>query len=642
MSVTWLHISDFHFKAGDPYDRDVVLHALIQSIRYFHEQGRRPDLIFATGDIAHSGKSEEYELATKFFDEILEATSLTRDRLFVVPGNHDIDREIGKRLPRTLDTNEEATGYFRPNTYQPHFNKLASYQKWYDAYFSGIRKFPSDTTCTKIEYISINGQTFEILLINSALFAQDDHDHGKLWLGRRCLDEVLPKHRTNNNSIRLTLLHHPLDWLHEKECANIESKLTTYSDLILRGHLHKTDIKRIALESASVLQFAAGAAYQTKNYPNKAMYGTVNGVSVEIFPIRYEDEPEEIWTLDTSVFPKAPGYIRHFKLPDKSTPSPAKSIGNTDLPAQETIAADDDFSELPADHELLLLADELLSASSAHAFFEALQKGYEKHLSGNTVPVNAHEMVKQFAKCSPSRVKNLFFTVRRGLEIISSTELDLPTRAHINKTAGVLYLLAACRLISSKAHAKAVTAAGTCDKIIHAATNIEMVCAVIATALFGGEIQVVLSDDDSYPVPKYTFKVKNQILDDYATDNFERAAYVAILCNSKNSTKLALDTGPLTNAERQQLQVKIDVIREYEKSPLTLILNGDFSKDACNQFANNYLVPVVIPDSEFATNLLGISPDYLNESIKEFWVFKDEIVGNQHEKPTKDSASASQ
>jgi len=25
MSLTWLHVSDFHFKAGDPYDRDVVL-----------------------------------------------------------------------------------------------------------------------------------------------------------------------------------------------------------------------------------------------------------------------------------------------------------------------------------------------------------------------------------------------------------------------------------------------------------------------------------------------------------------------------------------------------------------------------------------------------------------------------------------
>ena len=32
MPITWLHISDFHIRAGDPYDRDVVLRALVKSV----------------------------------------------------------------------------------------------------------------------------------------------------------------------------------------------------------------------------------------------------------------------------------------------------------------------------------------------------------------------------------------------------------------------------------------------------------------------------------------------------------------------------------------------------------------------------------------------------------------------------------
>ena len=55
MTLRWLHISDFHFRGGDPYDRDVVLRALVCAVRTYRAQGRQPDLIFATGDIAQFG-----------------------------------------------------------------------------------------------------------------------------------------------------------------------------------------------------------------------------------------------------------------------------------------------------------------------------------------------------------------------------------------------------------------------------------------------------------------------------------------------------------------------------------------------------------------------------------------------------------
>src|SRR3954470_4832014 len=102
MPLTWLHVSDFHFRAGDPYDRDVVLRALVRSVREFRERGRRPDLIFATGDVAHGGKRNEYEAATVFFDTLLAAAGVEKSQLHVIPGNHDVDRELGVGLARTL------------------------------------------------------------------------------------------------------------------------------------------------------------------------------------------------------------------------------------------------------------------------------------------------------------------------------------------------------------------------------------------------------------------------------------------------------------------------------------------------------------------------------------------------------------
>src|SRR5688500_7100319 len=143
MTVTWLHISDFHFKAGDPYDRDQVLGALVRSVKEFRESGRRPDLVFATGDIAYGGKPAEYEVATAFFDDVLEAAGISKERLFVIPGNHDVDRDMGVGLSRTLTSREECDRYFNPAVPKPHLlQKQGAFIKWFDDYFAGIRSIP--------------------------------------------------------------------------------------------------------------------------------------------------------------------------------------------------------------------------------------------------------------------------------------------------------------------------------------------------------------------------------------------------------------------------------------------------------------------------------------------------------------------
>jgi 3',5'-cyclic AMP phosphodiesterase CpdA len=84
-TASWLHVSDFHFKGGDPYDRDVVLRALVHSVAEFRTGGRQPDLIFATGDVAHSGQTSEYQAATQFFDALCAAAGVDKQRLYIIP-----------------------------------------------------------------------------------------------------------------------------------------------------------------------------------------------------------------------------------------------------------------------------------------------------------------------------------------------------------------------------------------------------------------------------------------------------------------------------------------------------------------------------------------------------------------------------
>jgi predicted MPP superfamily phosphohydrolase len=317
MSVTWLHISDLHLRSGESYDRDVVLRALVRSVRAFREQdGRAPDLIFATGDIAHSGAHDEYVVATRFFDELLGAAGLSRAHLYVVPGNHDVDRTLGSQLSRTLYSRGEADGYFDPNIPKLHLTqKLGAFLRWHQSYFEGIREMPSDSTCGPAEAAEVQGHRIGVLPINTALFCGVDGDHEKLFVGRRCLDPALEDLENLKVDLKIALLHHPPEFLSPLERQQIRAGLIDHVDIILTGHLHEAGIAGIDMWTGRNLYCAAGAAYQTRDWPNTAYYATFHGDRVARFPICDVDRPREVWTLDPSLFPHESGYQASFPVP---------------------------------------------------------------------------------------------------------------------------------------------------------------------------------------------------------------------------------------------------------------------------------------------------------------------------------------
>ena len=102
-----LHLSDLHFKAAKAWDADQVLRALAGFIRGEVERGMVPDLVAITGDIAHAGTAEEYALAQTWLEtQLWPALSdrLPRDRLLLVPGNHDVDQgKVGRMARLTQD-----------------------------------------------------------------------------------------------------------------------------------------------------------------------------------------------------------------------------------------------------------------------------------------------------------------------------------------------------------------------------------------------------------------------------------------------------------------------------------------------------------------------------------------------------------
>jgi Calcineurin-like phosphoesterase len=106
--IRLLHLSDLHESVALDWMKEerrakiartraqryrVLSGNFFETLRSIQKQ-RPVDMVCFTGDVADWGLKEEYERATERFKFILNTLGLPADRLFVVPGNHDVNRGI--------------------------------------------------------------------------------------------------------------------------------------------------------------------------------------------------------------------------------------------------------------------------------------------------------------------------------------------------------------------------------------------------------------------------------------------------------------------------------------------------------------------------------------------------------------------
>jgi predicted MPP superfamily phosphohydrolase len=97
-ALSFIHLSDIHFTtvSGDKYDldhdlRNELLRDLTNSLQQNLGQFAG---VLVCGDIAFSGKSEEYQEALTFLAELCSTIGIKEEAVFCVPGNHDVDQSI--------------------------------------------------------------------------------------------------------------------------------------------------------------------------------------------------------------------------------------------------------------------------------------------------------------------------------------------------------------------------------------------------------------------------------------------------------------------------------------------------------------------------------------------------------------------
>ncbi|HYQ71655.1 MAG TPA: metallophosphoesterase [Gammaproteobacteria bacterium] len=262
-----LHISDIHFRAPDCVNPDLdpdrpYRTRMVQDARTRTQTLGPVGAILVGGDIAYKADPQEYAAAFNWLSELADSCGCPLERVFMVPGNHDVDRRIITRSPAVRNTQrailqaapdrrerELRTQFSHLQTGQALLEPLAAYNE-FAKHFS-CQVYPPEHLYWKQDLPLENGVHLRIYGLTSTLLSGaegNDDTRESLYLSplQTVLDPV-------DNVVNLVLSHHPPDWFMDQD--DVQDAICARAAIHLFGHKHRQRLTR----DEHYIRFSAGA-----------------------------------------------------------------------------------------------------------------------------------------------------------------------------------------------------------------------------------------------------------------------------------------------------------------------------------------------------------------------------------------------
>lgn len=285
--ITWLHLSDLHARKRDDWDAREIKTTLIHELKAMQtDHGLRPDFIFFTGDLAYGAAGIEMMEQYKLVKDLLESVRTAfvpeiplRD-IYLVPGNHDIDREeitpeqtewLRHEQRKLDDIITAMRDEKKKKQWRTWMDRLQNYKAFLISY--GLSHLtPDDPHLIWGDAREIAGVRVGIAGLNSAWSCANKEDKGKLWFG---VDWQIAqvKQRIGEVDFAFVLVHHPSNWFTDKEDPNAKRRLQQEFSIVLHGHEHQ---EWVETDSEGGLILSAGACYNASWMGNGYSVGYID------------------------------------------------------------------------------------------------------------------------------------------------------------------------------------------------------------------------------------------------------------------------------------------------------------------------------------------------------------------------------
>lgn len=318
--ICWLHISDIHLRIQNEWSQDIVINAMCAHIEKQRSQGVEADFILVTGDIAFSGKSKEYALAKNFFNALQTASGVPIERIFCVPGNHDIDRDRHNLCFRgaqvVLDGPSQVDALLEGGEdLETLLKREENYRSFQTSFFDGQIRTQTADGLGYVSRLTIEEVQLAIIGLDSAWLSEGgENDHGKLLVGeRQAINAIeLARGGINPPNIIVGMAHHPLHLLQNFDRQAVRNRTEEEFHFFHCGHLHEPEAHITGPGAYGCLTLVAGASFQTRQTHNAyyavkldLLHGIRNVTSVQYSPTSSTFSPTSSDDFPIEVMPVA-------------------------------------------------------------------------------------------------------------------------------------------------------------------------------------------------------------------------------------------------------------------------------------------------------------------------------------------------
>ena len=220
-------------------------------------------LVVVSGDVAYSGKKQQYRVASIFIDHLMaELRGIPGIQVLgpvLIPGNHDCNFESeGDVRPQLLGSLAS-----RLETLDLDGQTVQQITQVQDEFFS-FEKIYSTQDRQRRERLhyshlfTIGNEKVVVHCINSAWVSRLKEQVGQL---------VFPAHFPINHgselpSLVITVFHHPYPWLEVTNRREFRKLVESFSDIVLTGHEHDGDAYVRDSSMEEHVHYVEGAALQ--------------------------------------------------------------------------------------------------------------------------------------------------------------------------------------------------------------------------------------------------------------------------------------------------------------------------------------------------------------------------------------------
>ena len=290
---SWIHVSDIHFLHGSrklQVDQEMVLQALVKDIVTVTGSNSmkipKPDGLFITGDVVFSGgenNSNEYQFVKNWLQNIANSSDILKENVFIVPGNHDVQRncfvvddDVSLLIENLRDGRRDLEWALSRKT---QFERLVSRFENYLSFasdFAPSNPSNNDASLKLFWYHTIHltpAISVNLLGLNTAILSQDDEDKGKLRLSLEQLKSV-PDLEDGTNVLVIALGHHPFSWLADGD--DVERWLRKKAHIYLSGHIHDVEsFSYISGGGTGIVTVQSGALHSRSGSPHSYNYASI-------------------------------------------------------------------------------------------------------------------------------------------------------------------------------------------------------------------------------------------------------------------------------------------------------------------------------------------------------------------------------